>query len=715
MKLERLHIQNFRAHRDTELPLSDFGCLIGENNAGKSSVLHALHFGLKGAPPNRLEASDFNNQEKPIRIELTLTEITPNDLARIEDEANRSSVKNVVDGNKLTLVRTASLGTKASLQILRPEPKDERWSLMALNAAMKGKSGVELRAAAVACIPELDSILDPKPTQTVIREERSKLISGLPPEEFELRETPPPTGIEAAMRAFLPEVIYIEAVKDVASEAKTSDSATFGKLLKILLDEVADQFGELEQAFANVQRKLSRLQGSGGEEEDLRLDEVKQIESTIERLVQESFPDVSLKMDVPAPELRTILSSAELRIDDGHEGPISNKGDGLKRTVAFAILRAYTSLRDGGLSQDSSASKPRPSYLLLFEEPELYLHPRAQRQLFDALARFSADHPVIVTTHSPLFFSAESTSTFVKLRRTSTSEGGTSLVCALPVNLRGHMSARDAFQIICHENNEAALFARTVVLVEGDSDVVVFPHLSKLLNSSWDPVEKNIVFIKTGGKTSIARYREFFRRFEIEVHAIADLDAIIDGFQHLTGSEEAKAAREALMMEIGSHVSGDNLEAASGKKVRNVAKSGEMRSLWQNAEKALIEWSQTPSHELANTISDNLGSFFDRVRSNEKMNVLRGGNPMVMKLLDEVLDALRADGVHVLRRGDLEAYYGRERNSDDKVRAAVEFCTCTSTLQDFRNRHGSDADAVEFELRKLLAPIFDVESVQDSL
>src|SRR5699024_252864 len=142
----------------------------------------------------------------------------------------------------------------------------------------------------------------------------------------------------------LPEVIYIEAVKDASAEAKTTDAATFGKLLKILLDEVAEEFGDLEKEFQRIQRKLSRHTAQDNTLHDDRLDEVKFIESKIEEFVQESFPDVALRMDVPAPELRTILSSAELRIDDGHEGPISSKGDGLKRTVAFAILRAYTAL-----------------------------------------------------------------------------------------------------------------------------------------------------------------------------------------------------------------------------------------------------------------------------------------------------------------------------------------------------------------------------------
>ncbi|PXA72069.1 AAA family ATPase [Cryobacterium arcticum] len=706
MKFEALHIQNFRAHFDTEIPLSDFGCLIGENNAGKSSVLHALHFALKGTPPSKLESADFSDIAKPIRVEVTLKEIGQDDLERIADEGNRASVSNVLISGRLTLVRTAVLGSKSILQIMQQVPKAPGWSLADLNDAMKGKSGAALRMAAVSLIPELDKVLADRPTQISIRDEREKLVGALPEEALELRDGPPPTGIEAAMRSLLPEVIYIEAVKDSASEMKTSDSATFGKLLKILLDEVTDQFGDIEQAFAEVQRKLSRFQAPDGETKDLRLEEVKLIESTIERFVQESFPGVKLRMDVPAPELRTILGGAELMIDDGHMGPIGSKGDGLKRTVAFAILRAYTSLREGGLATGSQSSKSRQSYLLLFEEPELYLHPRAQRQLFDALSIFALEHPVMVTTHSPVFFSAESTSTFIKLVKSPKSATCPSSVRPFPVDFRGQLSARDAFQLVCHENNEAALFARTVVLVEGDSDVVVFPHLAKLLNSNWDSVEQNIVFIRTGGKTSIGRYRDFFAHFDISVHAIADLDSLVDGFRNLTEDGILTSKRDALMAEVDRHIVSATSESVPGRKIRDAVSRGDVRGLWQGAQDSFTEWRACPTADMAAVVEEKMTRLFDWPRGGEKLIVLQSGDAGVDAHLDSVLRGLHEERVHVLRRGDLESYYGGEHRVGDKVRGAVAFCSETPSLIAYRERHGSDADDVETELRDLLEPIY---------
>lgn len=704
MKLTKVLIENFRAHTRTELPLSSFGCLIGENNAGKSSVLHALHFAIKGTPPNKLVEADFNDIRKPIRVELVVDDIDAQDLARISDAAQRQSIENVLTDGQLILVRTATYGTKISstLQRMKLQPIDNRWSLEDLNAAITGKKNPQLREVAVAQLPQLDKPLVDKPTMAVIREQRELLIAAMPVEEMELQETAIPTGISTALTPLLPEVIYIEAVKDASAEVKTTDAATFGKLLKILLDEVADQFGDIEKEFQKIQRKLSRHTAQDGSSQDDRLDEVKFIESTIEGFVQESFPGVSLRMDVPAPELRTILSSAELRIHDGHEGPISSKGDGLKRTVAFAILRAYTTLREGGFKVGKAQSTIRPSYLLLFEEPELYLHPRAQRQLFDALAKFSTDHPVLVTTHSPTFFDAESTATFAKLRKLEAPETG---VHTVSIDLKGQISNRDAFQLICHENNEAALFARVVVLVEGDSDVLVFPHLAKLLNSDWDHVEQNIVFIRTGGKGSISRYRTFFAYFGIDVHAIADLDALLDGFNHLSVTSEAKSLQESL----SNHVAGLLPAVAAppnSDKVKSIASKRNARELWGQAQEEFAAWTPGISPDTTELLQNLLTQIFDLARTPEKLSILQADDPTTAAHLDALLRQLSSERVHVLRRGDLETYYGGVTAKSEKIDAASKLRAETPELESFLERHGKNRELVRIELETLLKPIF---------
>lgn len=709
MRLKSLRIRNFRAHRDTTIPLSEFGCLIGENNAGKSSVLHALHFVLKGTPPSKIRESDYHDESQPIRVELNITDISSQDLERIATEGNRTSVENILDAGAMTLVRSAEFEGKSTLQILTHQPKGEKWDLDALNELMKGKKNPELRNSVVAVLPELDAVLDEKPTQSLIREGRLDLISKLADDDMELRGSPLPTGIEAAMKPLLPEVIYIEAVKDSAGEAKSNDSSTFGKLLKILLDEVSESFADIERQFAEVQRKLSRVRNDDGTEVDQRLSQVKLIETTIESLVRESFPEITLRMDVPAPELRTILSGAELRVNDGHEGAVSDKGDGLKRTVAFAILRAYTALKETGLAPTASVVGPRPAYLLMFEEPELYLHPRAQRQLFAALSSFSIDHPVLVTTHSPVFFSGESTTSFVKLEKTKMAEEK-AYVRPLPIDL-SDVSERDSFQMICHENKEAGLFARTVVLVEGDSDVVVFPHLAKLLNSEWDDVERSVMFVKSGGKSSIERYRKFFSHFDIRVHAIVDLDALVDGLEKVQFGDASVKAHTALKSKVGERFAASTKPEPKASKVADGAKRGDLRSAWIDAAHAYEKWLESGDKAEYDKVRVNMDSVFSWPLGKSKVATLKEPDEEMSALLSATISAFRKERIHVVQRGDLESYLGSEAASGDKVRQAVEFCADMTTIDKFRQRHGSLTTTIEAELKYLLEPIFEETAI----
>lgn len=83
MKLTQLSITNYRALRDVTIPLSRFGCLIGENNSGKSSFLQTLSLFFSGT---KLGASHYFDESKPIRIAVTFEDIGDADLARLADE-----------------------------------------------------------------------------------------------------------------------------------------------------------------------------------------------------------------------------------------------------------------------------------------------------------------------------------------------------------------------------------------------------------------------------------------------------------------------------------------------------------------------------------------------------------------------------------------------------------------------------------------------------
>lgn len=692
MRLTHVRIKNFRAHSDTELPLPQLGCLIGENNAGKSSVLHAIQYVLED---KKLSAEDFRNPELPASVELRIEGIDEEDLRRV-NETHRDRVREMLRSGVLTIVRAQEIDGKSESRYLKLGPSDPSWSQESLASTIKGKKGAQLRQAVVELLPPMEDVLSTAPTQQHVKDAWAELVEQLPREKLEETPTAYPTGIAQSVKPLLPSVIYIEAVKDASVEAKSTGTSAFSKLLELLFDEVADQFSDINDQFRSVYQKLNRSLNDDGLEVDARLEAVQRIESTIEEFVRASFPGVSLRMDVPAPTLSMLLSGAELRVDDGHEGSISSKGDGLKRTVLFALLRAYASIRSTGLNDDTRSESPRPSYVLLFEEPELYLHPRAQRQLMAALGTFSSEHQVLATTHSPGFF-RPGTEGFTRLQKTD--DG----VSAHPVDLTiGH---RDAYQIVQHENNEAAFFAQSVVLVEGDSDTFTYPHLARLINQDWDDIDKNIMFVKIDGKGNIKRYREFFSSFTIPIHVITDLDALVRGFEQLTRDGETRAAHSRLM-ELISEMISDPSEPNS-KTVRSITGRRNASELWFAAQSYLSDWRDAPSDNVARLLDETLSELFDAGNGDAKLNEL--ANPSseeISSARDAVISSLADENVYVLRRGDLETYC-RTNAGRDKVATAIEFCESTTNLEALRELHAEDADDVVQELQGIFSRIYN--------
>lgn len=671
--------------------MSQLGCLIGENNAGKSTVLHAIQFALDGG---KLSADDFRDNSHPIQVTLRIDQIGEDDLARVAD-AHRDRVREMVRDGSITVIRQQEVDASPEIRYMTWVPVESRWSLEGFSEAIKGLKGAALRLAAIDVVPELDQKLEAAPKMGDVKSAFQELIAALPDDELAPVPQAPKTGIWQAVKPMLPEVIYIEAVKDVAAETRSSGTATFGKLLGLLLSEVQDQFANINEEFQKVQKKLSRILTNDGEIIDERLGAVKRIESTIQSFVQESFPGVKLTMNVPAPSLTTILNGAELRVDDGHDGPLVGKGDGLKRTVLFAILRAYTEIRSNGLSASDSTTAVQPC-ILLFEEPELYLHPRAQRQLMATLSTFAEDHQVLVTTHSAGFF-GPSTGGFAKLEKRA--DG----VKAMPVDLK--ISDRDAYQLIQYENNEAAFFAHAVVLVEGDSDTFTFPHLAKLISASWDHNEHNITFIKTGGKGSIARYRDFFAQFGVTVHVITDLDALVEGFKHLTNSTAVRELHSRLMNAVEENM--PVVVPINSAKVKTVIAKRNAAELWKDAQEQFYLWETEARDEVLVEIKSTLSELFSEGKQRSKTDILKA--PPTSELADvrdALIGALSNERVHVLRRGDLEAYCGQSRLQGEKVSTAMAFCRDVTTLEAFKARHEEAAEDVLQDLKVIFSMIF---------
>lgn len=688
MKLTNISVTNYRALRDVTIPLSRFGCLIGENNAGKSSVLQAISLFFSGT---KLSASHFFDESKPIRIAVTFEEITDSDLVRLAEE-HRTRVAGIIKNGRVVLVRVYDTTGKSSLLYNTLTPNDARFSSNSIAALVKSqRAGQTFVNKVVETFPELNGLVDAAMNQDAVKQKIQELADSLPDDQKNAADQALPTGIDKSIEPMLPDPIYIPAVKDLADDIKTTESTPFGRILAILLQAIETKLPDAQRLFGELNAKLNRVQKPDGTVVDDRLDEVKLIESTVEKYVRDSFADVALRLTIPPPELKTIFSSARIYANDGVDGQIDSKGDGLRRAIVFSILRSYVELKAKLApvatpaeppAQAAEPAKPQveptpASYLLLFEEPELFLHPKAQHILFDALRVFAMEHHVLVTTHSPTFFGPGATETFVKLRKVKDrTQAPRPFTHVQPVDL-SDMTAKDQFQIICFENNNAAFFADTVVLVEGDSDYLLMPHIARTLNPAWDVAHAPVLFARITGKGNIRRYREFFTRFGVRVPVIADLDLLVNGFDHIAPDDMVRAARENLLANVDELIV-PNANGPSTKNAKDAHDSGELRGLWRRVKEC-----QVKLKDGACTQAEHDGAveaFFAWQRKDDRLTVLKTSTDIhMLQLKHRLLAMLRAVDVHVLERGAIEQYYPDTITGPDKPSRARDFCDKIAT------------------------------------
>ena len=194
-----------------------------------------------------------------------------------------------------------------------------------------------------------------------------------------------PSGIDALFKSLVDLV-------PVLADTTTSEVVDFGatKPLGKLIAAVSQKFQETErwaafqkahtEAFSNGEDSLSSLTAD--------------MSSQIQELVQKQYGKAEVRLDFTLPEAATFIKGGQLLVTDGnYETPLCDKGTGMQRAVTLALIQVYSNMQH--------KTKEHAPLTLLLDEPETWLHPRAQIQLGEALAKISEDEQLFLITHSP--------------------------------------------------------------------------------------------------------------------------------------------------------------------------------------------------------------------------------------------------------------------------------------------------------------------------
>jgi predicted ATP-dependent endonuclease of OLD family len=161
------------------------------------------------------------------------------------------------------------------------------------------------------------------------------------------------------------------------------------------------------------------------------------------------------------------------------------------------------------------------SKVLGIEDPELHLHPHAQRLLFEILQEYGDNKQLFVITHSPLFIDVKRIDSLILIRE---GRGGTT-VKHLPENYFSPEEQSKLEKNLDAESKEI-FFSRGVLLVEGETEKGALPTFAKSLSSDFDKNGFSVVWV--GGKDNLEIFMKVLEGFEIPYMVACDKDAIME-------------------------------------------------------------------------------------------------------------------------------------------------------------------------------------------
>jgi CRISPR-associated exonuclease Cas4 len=214
-----------------------------------------------------------------------------------------------------------------------------------------------------------------------IQENRASLIFN-----YEL-ETGPFLGAKNVAKGIFGDVYFIPSVKRAAEDLLVKGRSVFSELYARVINKMSETNKEFIDAKSKIQSLIRILNKTNedGSDNALRPPELTAFEKSIQAELENW--NTTVDVEIIPPDLDDVFKiGTTVWIDDGIRTDVNRKGQGLQRALIFALVNSLAKLtrqereaaqteKTGVVSRQASQS----TYFIL-EEPELFLHPQAQRE-----------------------------------------------------------------------------------------------------------------------------------------------------------------------------------------------------------------------------------------------------------------------------------------------------------------------------------------------
>ncbi|MGE5487016.1 MAG: ATP-dependent nuclease [bacterium] len=471
MRIRQISIKNFRSVKALDFAPNDLCVLIGQNNAGKSTVLRALNLALGDIWPTERQFSDedFYNRDLNCTIEITV----------YFDETT-------------TVWRNKKQCEVAGLRLSCKTYKKKTGRKLA------GDLNVDY-----VCIDKNGNIVTypDEPLQKGVKPSCAWL----------------PLRVTSDLRdnvAF----IYVDVQRDYRRHSASNRWTVLRRLFK-----------DVQTKLTASKERISDIDERGGTEAVSRLDAYRRrLNRAFDALKSADFEKVEVLLEKHALDMlgldsakdqvrlgfdpfdpENVFRALQLYVREGSlETAAEDVGAGLQSAIVIAIFRTYQELQ-------------REGAIFAIEEPEVFLHPHRARFFVATLRSLVASgNQVFLSTHSPLFVPMDRYQDIAVIRKT--------LVEGTTVTQTGDLGIdpcnKDFLRLITEFDSQRSelFFASRVLLVEGYTERIVFPLVFKALGI--DVNRDAISVVECQGKTKMPLFAKILSALHIPFAIVHDDD-----------------------------------------------------------------------------------------------------------------------------------------------------------------------------------------------
>lgn len=339
IQIDIVRICGFRGISNIEIALPRVTVLLGQNNAGKTSVIKALQLAM-GDYSRYLADEDFHigeDEKRQETITVDLRFIAVNNKARTSEFSESwqqvfgDKIQSEPDGSQFVAIRT----------IAKPD---------------RVKGGYIVDRFHLDAWPELSGWQDVRVSN---KNRLSKRLESVP---------------------FIP----IDAQRDIHNELKEKSSFVGRVLSSVVYDD--SDVAELERMVAEVNKEAIE-----------KSEPLKRLKTHLDNMNQ-SFEGSGQTELTPFPKkIRDLSKRFSVNFGESDKSSFSMEyhGMGTRSWASMLTVKAFTELLAKNHEEEAEPFFP----IIAAEEPEAHLHPNAQRTLYKQLINVPGQ--VIISTHSP--------------------------------------------------------------------------------------------------------------------------------------------------------------------------------------------------------------------------------------------------------------------------------------------------------------------------